>query len=93
MVNTLANHGYLPRDGLNISLADLITAFSDAINLDEAATVLVGVKALETSTTGDNSTFNLDDLDTHGSMFLLTPSPPSSSASPYIHVGVHTPGM
>ncbi|KAI1044751.1 hypothetical protein LB505_013534 [Fusarium chuoi] len=63
MVNAVANHGYLPRDGLHISLADLIVAFTDAINLDPAATTLVGTKAL---TTGNNGTFNLDDLNKHG---------------------------
>ncbi|KAF4446565.1 hypothetical protein F53441_9792 [Fusarium austroafricanum] len=63
MVNSLANHGYLPRDGLDISLDDLIVAFTDAINLDPAATTLVGAKAL---TTGNNVTFNLDDLAKHG---------------------------
>ncbi|KAL1859017.1 hypothetical protein Daus18300_009655 [Diaporthe australafricana] len=66
MVNTLANHGYLPRDGLNITLADLLTGFTNGINLDPSATLLVGVKALDTSTTGDNSSFNLDDLSRHG---------------------------
>ncbi|KAK2002644.1 Cloroperoxidase [Colletotrichum falcatum] len=66
MVNALANHGYLPRNGLNVSLADLITGFTAAVNLDPAATTLVGQKALLTSTTGNNATFNLDDLDTHG---------------------------
>ncbi|CVK95124.1 related to chloroperoxidase [Fusarium mangiferae] len=63
MVNAVANHGYLPRDGLHISLEDLIVAFTDAINLDPAATTLVGTKAL---TTGNNGTFNLDDLNKHG---------------------------
>ncbi|KAJ0115853.1 hypothetical protein J7T55_004022 [Diaporthe amygdali] len=66
MVNTLANHGYLPRDGLNITLEDLLTGFTNGINLDPTATLLVGVKALETSTTGTNSSFNLDDLSRHG---------------------------
>ncbi|TIC99434.1 putative sterigmatocystin biosynthesis peroxidase stcC [Colletotrichum higginsianum] len=66
MVNSLANHGYLPRTGLNISLADLIVGFTAAVNLDPAATTLVGQKALLTSTTGNNATFNLDDLNTHG---------------------------
>lgn len=75
MVNTLANHGYLPRDGLNVSLDILVQAFSDAVNLDESATLLVGDKALDTSTTGNNSTFNLDDLDTHDSMFPLIQCP------------------
>ncbi|KAG6357818.1 hypothetical protein INS49_013697 [Diaporthe citri] len=66
MVNTLANHGYLPRDGLAITLQDLLTGFTNGINLDPSATLLVGTKALETSTTGDNSSFNLDDLNRHG---------------------------
>ena len=67
MVNTLANHGYLSRDGLNVSMEDLIVAFNASVNLASAATELVGAKALLTSTTGNASTFNLDDLDTHGS--------------------------
>ncbi|TDZ48298.1 putative sterigmatocystin biosynthesis peroxidase stcC [Colletotrichum trifolii] len=66
MVNTLANHGYLPRSGLSVSLADLIAGFTAAVNLDPAATTLVGQKALLTSTTGNNATFNLDDLNAHG---------------------------
>ncbi|KXH52516.1 hypothetical protein CSAL01_13098 [Colletotrichum salicis] len=66
MVNTLANHGYLPRSGLNVSLADLIAGFTAAVNLDPAATTLVGQKALLTSTTGNNATFNLDGLNSHG---------------------------
>lgn len=71
MVNTLANHGFLPRNGVNVSMNDLLVGFADAINLSDAATLLVGAKALTTSTTGDNSTFNLDDLDTHNSTFRL----------------------
>lgn len=71
MVNTLANHGFLPRDGLNISLADLVTAFNESVNLAPAATQLVGAKALLTSTTGNNATFNLDDLNTHGGRSAL----------------------
>ncbi|KAF4454041.1 chloroperoxidase [Fusarium albosuccineum] len=63
MLNSLANHGYLPHDGLDISLADLIVAFTDSINLDPAATSLVGQKALSA---GTNGSFNLDDLNKHG---------------------------
>ena len=63
MVNAMANHGYLPRDGLDISLDDLIVAFTDAINLHTAATTKVGKKALAT---GNNVTFNLEDLNKHG---------------------------
>lgn len=75
MLNTLANHGYLSHDGLNISMADLVTALNDSINLAPEATELVGAKALSTSTTGNSDTFNLDDLDEHGSespLYLLS---------------------
>lgn len=70
MVNSLANHGYLPRDGVGVSLADLTLAFSNAVNLDPAATMLVGLKALDASTTGDPLTFNLNDLNTPGGKCL-----------------------
>jgi len=71
MVNSLANHGFLPRDGMNISLADLIVAFNESLNLAPAATTLVGQKALLASTTGSNATFNLDDINTHGSKYFV----------------------
>lgn len=83
MVNTLANHGYLPRDGLAITLQDLLTGFTNGVNLDPSATLLVGTKALETSTTGDNSSFNLDDLSRHGSKSQLVS--PYSCANPTAH--------
>jgi len=66
MLNALANHGYLPRSGLNISVAMLEAALSGAVNLDPSAAQPPGVLALETSTTGDASTFDLDNLDEHG---------------------------
>jgi hypothetical protein len=71
MVNSIANHGYLPRNGLNVSLEDLIIALTDSVNLDPAATTLVGQRALLASTTGNNNTFHLDDLNTHGGKFQV----------------------
>ena len=68
MVNTLANHGYLPRNGLNVSMSDLVVGLQSGVNLAEAATRLVGAKALTASTTGNPDTFNLDDLNRHGCM-------------------------
>ncbi|KAF8855403.1 Cloroperoxidase [Acephala macrosclerotiorum] len=65
MLNTLANHGFLPRNGVNVSLDDLITGLSESINLAASATETPGEIALTTSTTGNASTFNLDDLDKH----------------------------
>lgn len=66
MVNALANHGYLPRDGQNVSLARLVTGTKAGINLAADATLLVGLKALQTSSTGKFLTFHLDDLAKHG---------------------------
>ncbi|KAL8359447.1 hypothetical protein RB601_007836 [Gaeumannomyces tritici] len=62
MVNTLANHGYLPRDGRKINLVNLIKGLDAGVNLDAAATTLVGAVAL---TTGNLLWFNLDDLNKH----------------------------
>jgi hypothetical protein len=56
MVNTLANHGYLARDGLNVSMADRIVAFNTSVNLASPATQLVGALALKASTTGNPAT-------------------------------------
>jgi hypothetical protein len=64
MLNALANHNFLPHNGLNISMATLITALNDSINLASDATELVGGLAL---TTGNNVTFDLDNLDKHNS--------------------------
>lgn len=61
----MANHGLLPRDGKNISLAMLIQAAYTGFSLAEAATTTVGSVALKASTTGDSTTFNLGDLAQH----------------------------
>lgn len=71
MVNALANHGYLPRDGKDISLATLIKGAKEGINLAPDATLLVGLKALQTSSTGNWLSFHLDDLNKHGSAYLF----------------------
>ncbi|KAJ5035306.1 uncharacterized protein L3040_007781 [Drepanopeziza brunnea f. sp. 'multigermtubi'] len=62
MLNTVTNHGYLPRNGLNISMDDLAQGLAESINLDPAATAIFGAAAVLTSTTGNPNTFNLDDL-------------------------------
>ncbi|KAK1779871.1 Peroxidase, family 2-domain-containing protein [Copromyces sp. CBS 386.78] len=72
MLNTLANHGYLPRSGADVSLAALMRGLKRGINLAPDATLIVGLKALQasTTTTGPMSwltfTFHLDDLNKHG---------------------------
>ncbi|KAI6361107.1 hypothetical protein MCOR25_006572 [Pyricularia grisea] len=64
MMNTLANHGFIPRT--NISMDQLVSALELSIGLEGAATRIVGGKALSTSTTGDPNTFNLEDITKHG---------------------------
>lgn len=86
MLNALANHGYLPRDGKDISLACLVTALQDSINLAPDATLIAGVIALKASTTGNALAFHLSDLNKHGgnahSHFLFSPRPSTPHTYP-----------
>ncbi|KAI4259263.1 MAG: hypothetical protein L6R42_004647 [Xanthoria sp. 1 TBL-2021] len=64
-INAIANHGYLPRNGLNISLEQFITGFREGLNFD-AEFVRDAVKVYQPfTTTGYNNTLNLNDLDHH----------------------------
>ena len=72
MVNALANHGFLPHDGLNISMGDLIVALNVSVNLAAEGTLLVGSLALLTSQTGNPATFNLDNVDEHNGASVST---------------------
>ncbi|KAK4163989.1 Cloroperoxidase [Cladorrhinum sp. PSN259] len=66
-LNALANHGFLPRSGKNIDLPTYQYAVQHAYNF--AHDFLEGVFAdalnFHLSTTGNSSTFNLDDLKAH----------------------------
>lgn len=66
MLNTLANHGFLPRNGKNISADQVYWAFNTSLHWihDSVFDGLVA-KALSTSTTGNASTFNLADTVAH----------------------------
>ncbi|KAK7981743.1 chloroperoxidase [Apiospora saccharicola] len=66
MLNSLANSGYINRNGLNISLTEFSDALLEVTNLDPAATKLVTAVGIKASTTGYADTLNLDDLIKHG---------------------------
>ncbi len=66
MMNSLANHGFVHRNGRNISIDELVNAIDVAVNLSPLSSRPVVEIAATTSTTGYPNTFNLDDLDTHG---------------------------
>ncbi len=67
MLNSLANHGYLPRNGRNISIEEVVNAIDVALNLSPLSSRPVVELAATTSTTGYATTFNLDDVNLHGS--------------------------
>ncbi|KAK3350256.1 Chloroperoxidase [Lasiosphaeria hispida] len=66
LLNSLANHGFLPRSGRNITSEELIGALSASINLDPSVAEGPTALALTTSKTGNPDTFDLDNLDQHG---------------------------
>jgi hypothetical protein len=70
MLNSLANHAFLPRSGLNVSVDDLVNGLERAINLSPNSSRPVALLAATTSTTGNPNTINLDDLNKHGGKFL-----------------------
>ena len=66
MVNSLANHGFLPRSGCNVSLEQILAGFDEAIHLARDSTLAPATLSLTTSTTGNPQTVNLDDMNKHG---------------------------
>ncbi|KAL8666615.1 MAG: hypothetical protein Q9168_007449 [Polycauliona sp. 1 TL-2023] len=64
-VNALANHGYLPRNGLNVSLEQFIAGFDESLNFDAEFVVFAVDVYTNFTTTGNNNTLNLNDLDHH----------------------------
>ncbi|KAH7021509.1 Chloroperoxidase [Microdochium trichocladiopsis] len=65
MLNAIANHGYISRNGKNISLPELQNGFKEGVNFVADILTQVGNIALTISTTGNASTFNLHDLGAH----------------------------
>jgi len=65
LLNTLANHGFMARSGLNISVDEMVQAMDVALNLDPFLTQPIAELGATTSTTGTNGTMNLADLNQH----------------------------
>ncbi|KAJ7574696.1 Cloroperoxidase, partial [Mycena floridula] len=59
-LNTLANHGFIPRDGRNLTIDMVLQAGLDGLNVGNDALFLAGKLGLMTST--ERNTFTLDDL-------------------------------
>lgn len=67
MLNTLANHGFIPRDGRSISKDDFNKAMVDALNFDEslASGTTNAMVAKLGSPFNSSSAFDLEDFSTH----------------------------
>jgi hypothetical protein len=67
-LNILANHGYLPRSGKNIDLPAIQNGVAAAYNYEPTTfdDVFAMVQDYKLTTTGNISTFNLEDLVKHG---------------------------
>lgn len=65
MLNSLANHGFLPHDGKDITQDDTISALSSALNVDSSLSIFLHSKAVTTNPTSGATTFSLDDLSNH----------------------------
>nr|7ZNM_A Chain A, Artificial Unspecific Peroxygenase [Marasmius rotula]7ZNM_B Chain B, Artificial Unspecific Peroxygenase [Marasmius rotula]7ZNV_A Chain A, artificial unspecific peroxygenase [Marasmius rotula]7ZNW_A Chain A, artificial unspecific peoxygenase [Marasmius rotula]7ZNW_C Chain C, artificial unspecific peoxygenase [Marasmius rotula] len=65
-LNTLANHGFLPRNGRNITIPMIVQAGFDGYNVQPDILILAAKVGLLTSPEPD--TFTLDDLKLHGTI-------------------------
>ncbi|KAL8888667.1 MAG: hypothetical protein Q9215_003936 [Flavoplaca cf. flavocitrina] len=64
-INAVANHGYIPRNGMNISLEQFITGFREGLNFDTGFVTAAVDVYQNFTTTGYNNSLNLNDLEHH----------------------------
>ncbi|KAI1856524.1 uncharacterized protein JN550_013765 [Neoarthrinium moseri] len=64
-MNTLANHGYLPHDGRNITLNNAIFALSTALNFDPALATTMWEHAIVANPEPNATFFTLENLNRH----------------------------
>ncbi|PSK45369.1 hypothetical protein B9Z65_2509 [Elsinoe australis] len=65
MMNTLANHGFLPRDGRNITRANAYHALSTALNFENALTDVMFDQAIGVNPEPNATFFTLEQLQPH----------------------------
>ncbi|KAH6653063.1 Chloroperoxidase [Truncatella angustata] len=65
MMNTLANHGFLPRDGRNITKANAISALGNGLNFDATLAGIMWEQAIIANPSANASFFTLDHLNRH----------------------------
>ncbi|KAI1800309.1 Cloroperoxidase [Daldinia bambusicola] len=65
MLNTLANHGFLPHDGKNIDVNTTVRALSTALNFDDTLSRDLHEFAVTTNPQPNSTWFSLDHLSRH----------------------------
>ncbi|KAF3011310.1 hypothetical protein E8E14_001800 [Neopestalotiopsis sp. 37M] len=65
MMNTLANHGFLPRDGSNITKDTAISALGNGLNFDAELAGIMWEQAIIANPVANSSFFTLDHLNRH----------------------------
>ncbi|KAI3317719.1 Cloroperoxidase [Xylariaceae sp. AK1471] len=65
MMNTLANHGFLQRDGRNITRENAIKALSDGLNFDASLATIMFDQAIIANPEPNASYFTLEQLNRH----------------------------
>ena len=65
MLNTLANHEFLPHDGMDITREQIGKALFDALHIDASMSDFLFDFALTTNPTPNATTFSLNDLGNH----------------------------
>lgn len=68
LLNAMANHGWLPRNGKALTLPMIQTALDDALGFEQDIFINITEAALAVSTTGNASTFNLQDTARHNAI-------------------------
>ncbi|THU92580.1 Cloroperoxidase [Dendrothele bispora CBS 962.96] len=66
-LNTLANHGFLPRDGKNLSMSVILDAALNGYHM-QPASPLVGAVKISTLAADDPFSFTLEDIRLHGNI-------------------------
>jgi aminoglycoside phosphotransferase (APT) family kinase protein len=65
MLNTLANHGFLPHDGHDITREETENALFEALNVNKTLASALFDFALTTNPEANATTFSLNDLGNH----------------------------
>ncbi|RAL01429.1 peroxidase family protein [Aspergillus ibericus CBS 121593] len=65
MLNTLANHGFLPHDGKDLTEDRVVAVLNNSLNLADELSQFLFQEALTTNPDPDATTFSLNDLSRH----------------------------